>query len=98
MKFISIILLLIALSVPIFALAQETIETERVQASIQNNGNWELTDTLTQVTWYGEWITENLMKVTGSDDSCFVIGENETGMVQLDCQDLKQISILLSYI
>ena len=77
--------------------ASESFQTNRVQASVQDNGNWKLTDTLTDITWHGEWIANHLMKVTGSDDSCFVIGENQEGMIQLDCQNLKEISILLFY-
>src|SRR5690348_16561064 len=97
MKFISIISMLALLSLPVFVLAEENIQADRMQALIQDNGSWQLTDTLTQITWRGEWITSNLMKVSGSDNSFFVIGEKETGMVQLDCQNLKEISILLAY-
>lgn len=91
------IILFAALLAPVLALAQDTIITPRVEATIDNNGDWELTDSLSQISWHGQWITATLMKVTGTDSSCFVIGENETGMVQLDCTNLRQISILLSY-
>jgi hypothetical protein len=89
--------LFVAFFAPLFLYANESVDTGRMQASVKNNGNWELTDSATHVTWYGEWIAPRLMKVTGSDNSCFVVGENEIGMVQLDCRDLTQISILLSY-
>ena len=92
-----LVVLFLGLLMPLFIHASESVSTNRVQASVQNNGNWELTDTFTNITWHGEWIANHLMKVTGSDNSCFVIGENQDGMVQLDCQNLKQISILLSY-
>ena len=97
MKLGYIILIFLALMAPIRVFGQESMRTERVEASIQDNGNWDLTDLLTGITWHGQWISDRLMKVTGSDDSCFVIGENEHGMVQLNCQNLKEISILLVY-
>ncbi len=93
----SIVLITALLLMPVLSMAQSTIITPRVQATIKDGGNWELTDTLANVTWYGQWITPGLMKVTGTDNSCFVIGENDTGMVQLNCTNLRQISILLSY-
>src|SRR3989344_3259444 len=92
-----VVAIFFGLLTPIFIHASESLSTDRVQAKIEDNGNWELTDLVTQVTWHGEWITNHLMKVTGSDNSCFVIGENQDGIAQLDCHNLKEISILLSY-
>ncbi len=97
MKLVSILLLLTAIFLPVFTMGQESLRTDRVQATFQNNGGWELTDTLTGITWYGQWISESLMKVSGTDNLCFVIGKNESGMIQLNCRDLTQISILLAY-
>ena len=94
---LQMVVLFLGLLTPFIIHASETVNTGRVQASVQDNGNWDLTDSVTHITWHGEWIAGHLMKVTGSDNSCFVIGENQDGMVQLDCQNLKEISILLSY-
>ena len=96
-KNLRLVVLFLGLLIPFFSLAAESVDTGRVQASVQDNGNWELTDSTTQITWHGEWIANHLMKVTGSDNSCFIIGENQDGMVQLNCQNLQEISILLSY-
>jgi hypothetical protein len=97
MKLTHIILILSVLLTPTLALGNESIATDRLQISIEDNGNWQLTDNLVNITWHGEWITEQLMRVTGSDNSCFIISENQDEMVQLDCQNLKEISILLAY-
>ena len=97
MKSVYIVLILVVLLVPSFAFAQESLATDRLQASFEDNGNWQLTDNQVNITWHGEWITKDLMRVTGSDNSCFIIGQNQDGMVQLDCQNLKEISILFSH-
>jgi len=97
MKYIPIILILFTLLSPNLVFGNESIATDRLQISIENDGNWQLTDNLTDITWRGEWITGHLMKVTGSDNSCFFIGENQNGMVQFDCQNLKEVSVLLAY-
>ncbi len=89
--------LFIGLLMPFFIHASESVNTGQVQATVQDGGNWELTDSAAQITWHGQWIANHLMKVTGSDNSCFIIGENQDGLVQLDCQNLTEISILLSY-
>lgn len=97
MKAVHIAIFLTLILSPFFVLGRESVETERVQASVEENGNWELTDLVANITWQGQWISPVLMKVSGSDGSCFILGENENGLVQLNCHDLKQISILLSY-
>ena len=97
MKYAYIILILVILSTPIFVFAKESLTTGRLQMTFEDNGNWQLTDNQVNITWHGQWIYNNLMKVTGSDDSCFIIGENRDGMVQIDCQNLTEISVLLSY-
>ncbi len=86
----------LALFAPFGVYAQESLHTERLDISFQDNGNWTLTDRLVGITWHGEWINNQLMRVTGSDNTCFVIGENSHGMVQLDCENLKEISVLLA--
>lgn len=73
------------------------MSSSRVNATIEDNGNWQLTDNKVGITWHGAWQSGNMMKVVGSDGSCFILGENEDGMVQLDCKNLKEISILLYY-
>lgn len=97
MKFVYLTAVFVILLIPPLALASETMGNERVLATIEDSGNWQLTDNKVNVTWKGQWINKHLMKVTGSDNSCFILGENENGLVQLDCQDLREISILLSY-
>ncbi|MBA3732842.1 hypothetical protein H0W91_00515 [Patescibacteria group bacterium] len=96
MKFIAGTCLFIALLSPNFAVAAG-FQSEKVSASIEDNGNWQLTDLQSHVTWHGEWLFGHMMKVSGSDDSCFILGENEKGLVQLDCTNLKEISILIYY-
>lgn len=97
MKFTYIILLLLIVAVPQLSFARQTMGNTQVEATIEDSGNWELTDNKVGITWTGQWINKKLMKVTGSDDSCFILGQNESGLVQLDCQSLKEISILLYY-
>lgn len=74
---------------------QESLHTEQLEFSLEENGNWTLTDLISKETWRGEWIDIFTMKVTGSDNSCFLITENEHGMVQLDCENMTEISILI---
>lgn len=97
MKFVYIILLLLVMALPQLSFASQTMGNIQVEATIEDSGNWQLTDNKVGTTWTGQWINKNLMKVTGSDDSCFILGQNENGLVQLDCQNLKEISILLYY-
>ncbi len=97
MKTLFALLVFATIFVPFAVSARETLASDRVKATIEDNGNWELTDTKVGVTWRGEWQQGRMMKVVGSDNSCFILGENKDGMVQLDCKDLKQISILLFY-
>lgn len=97
MKTLFALLVLAPILMPFAVSAKETLASHRVKATIEDNGNWQLTDNEAGVTWHGEWQHGRMMKVVGSDNSCFIIGENRDGVVQLDCKDLKQISILLSY-
>src|SRR5258708_11192486 len=97
MKSAYYILILLAIFTPVLALARESLTTDRFQAFVEDTGNWQLTDNGAHITWQGQWLPGHLMKVTGSDDSCFIIGENADGMIQLDCRDLTQVSVLLSY-
>ena len=97
MKLGSIILLLAILVIPTFAFGNQIVQNERITATVLESGNWQLTDLKVNTTWKGVWLSGHLMKVVGSDGSCFIMGENEHGLVQLDCHDLKQLSILFSY-
>ena len=96
MKTAIITAMILALGAPTGALALESVAKERIQFSIEDNGNWRLTDSEVDIAWEGEWITPDLMKVTGSDGSCFILVEKEGDMVSLDCSDFTAISILFS--
>lgn len=82
---------------PRLVFGADSLKTDRIEATFEANGNWHLTDLEINVTWRGVWITEDLMKVTGTDNSCFILGQNENGMVEIDCNNLKELSILLSF-
>ncbi|MFZ2500526.1 MAG: hypothetical protein WAW90_00890 [Minisyncoccia bacterium] len=96
MKWGFTISIFLALLAPAGAHAQESLHTERLDASFQDNGDWALTDAFVGITWHGHWINDRLMRVTGSDGSCFILTEHASDMAQLSCEDLTEVSILLT--
>lgn len=97
MKYVYITLILLVFLAPVSIFGQESLVTDRLQMTIEDNGNWQLTDLQVNITWRGEWIAERLMKVTGSDNSCFIMSEDQEGLMKLDCQNLEKIDTFLSY-
>ena len=79
------------------AWAHEALAAGRIQATFEDSGAWEMTDTAVGTTWRGEWLSPALMKVSGTDGSCFILTEYESGLAQLACGDLRKLSILVSH-
>ncbi len=96
MKRVLILIFMCVLAVPAGVFAVETVATERIQFFIEESGNWSLADIETGISWRGEWLTADLMKVSGTDGSCFILTEREGDIVELDCANLTQISVFFS--
>lgn len=96
MNVLQIIVFTVALWSPFLAFAQESLVTNRLEMSFEEGGNWALTDIQAQITWRGQWISDRLMKVEGTDNSCFIVSEEQGDMVQIDCKNSKKISMLLA--
>ncbi len=96
MKGVMILLVILALTFPVGAFAAQSVITERVQFSIEEDGSWFLADLEAGIFWQGTWITPELMKVSGTDDTCYLLAEKGENMLQFGCPDLTQLSILFS--
>lgn len=96
MKTTIILGIIFTLATPAVVFATESVVTVRVQFSIEESGDWSLSETDSGLAWKGEWFTPDILKVSGTDGSCFMVTERDGNTIQLDCSDLKEISILLS--
>lgn len=96
MNIAQIAIFTVALWTPLSAFAQESLITNRLEMSFEEGGNWQLTDIQAQITWRGQWISDRLMKVEGTDNSCFIVSEEQGDMIQTDCKDVTKISMLIS--
>lgn len=75
------------------ALASESYRSDKVYFAFNDNGDWELYDSVNDISYIGEW-HGSLMKVTGSDGTCYWLAETSEGLEQSGC-DLKSVSILI---